>query len=525
MGLVFVDWLNENEDRCYPVNEAVSRFDVNGIELPNNIIVDANIALPSSAGQHVFISSVGITSGLVTVTLLAAPNGYCSQPSPSSGPTQFVPIGVVAIPRPVVLFKNYPIKAMYPGVAGWMAFGSGAVDLTSLSLRFAGPDATQLVDRAVRAYDDTPVLSLGTANSAMALTGIVGLKGNAGVVVTSKQQRSIHGVLRDVGVIALDTAQNAVSTLESFTGTCGARPQANNCTSPPVVAINNVRPDCNGNLSLEFEGEQLIGDAGTGMVIDFPIGLGQICPKSFVLALNTHDVCNPSSSSSSSYSSSSSSSSSTPYVPPPTPTYCEDFSGGFGELAPRTGLWAVESGTLVSSTGILGEQYVLDYDRTMQILSTGDTYIVTSTITPANTGAQTGHVILGWDGGFSFNFVGVCMASSPGFPNGYFYVGHRSAISVAPTLPSSDTGYNVQFRFAPSVALVPGNSFRFIVQAKKLISAVELSFSVEWNTHVDVHTVFPPSFNLSGFTGLGVVGSVTGFNDFGVNCSGSSSSL
>ena len=353
MGLVFVDWLNNNEDRAYPVNEATSRLDVNGLELPNSIIADANIALPRSAGRYVYVSSVGITPSLVTLTLMASENGFCSNPSSSSlsGSSAFVPIGVVSIMRPVVRFQNYPVQAMYPGVGGWIAFGNGAVNLTQLTLRFASPAATQLVDRAVRVYHDTPVLSLGSVDAMLALTGIVGVKGVSGQIVTSKSQRMIGGVLRDVGVIAIDTSQNAVSTLQSYAGPCGHRPQEGTCNATPVTAINNVTPDCNGNIDLEFEGEQIIGDTGDGEIIDFPIGLSQICPKTFVLNLNTSDTCKPSSSSQSSSSSSSERSSSSSFIPPPTPGYCEDFSSGLGELEALAfpGTWTVASSLPESS--------------------------------------------------------------------------------------------------------------------------------------------------------------------------------
>ncbi len=526
MGLVFVDWLNENEDRAYPVNEAASRLDVGSVELPNNIIVDANIALPRSAGRYVYISSIGITSRLVTMTLLASENGFCSAPSSSSSSagSGFVPIGVVSISRPVVRFKNYPIQAMYPGVAGWVAFGHGAIDITSLSLRFDSISATQLVDRAVRVYHDTPVLSLGSVDAMAALTGIVGVKGVAGTIKTSKSQRYIDGVLRDVGVIALDTSQNAVTILQSFAGTCGHRPQVGTCKAAPITSINNVTPDCDGNIDLQFEGEQLIGDTGDGEIIDFPIGLSQICPKKFVLNLITTDVCHPSSSSSSSSSSGSSESSSSSSATPPTENYCEDFSGGFGELSPIIGNWSVASNLLSSQFGWGGEQYCIDRLRTMSIPTTGNTYIVESDIVLNDITTSEGHIILGYSNRYSFTFVGISLRPIPAYPatlNGFFFVGHRNSISVP---PSMDTGYNIDQIYVPSVPLT-ADTYRLLVQAENIGGGVAVSFAVRWGANYNHHIFSVPTFNPYGFCGLGVVASQTDFGNFGINCGASSSSL
>lgn len=532
MSLVFVDWLNDNENRAYPVNEEASRVSIGGVELPNNIIVDANIAIPRSAGRFVTLSSLSISPSLVTLTLVASENGLCGEPSSSSssGAPQFVPIAALSVVRPVTRFKNYQIQPLYPGVAGWVALGQGAVDLQSLVLLFAGPDAAQLVDRAVRSYDGIPVLSLGKLDVSLALTGIVRLKGATGLVRTSKGQRIIGGRLRDVGIIGLDTTSNPITTLQQYTGPCGGRPEVGTCDSAPITRVNGIAPDCNGNIEIEFEGEQLVGDVGDGMVVDFPIGLQQICPKTFTLIHDTKDVCAPSSSSSSHSSSSSSSEPSSSSATPPGPSYCENFSAGRGELVPQIGSWNVPAGVvpLTCSTGYPGEQFCVDTIRSMNLTTVGDSYIVEGTMQPTIPSGEA-HLITAYGGHFNFYFVGVSLAPVPGFPNGYFFIGKRSGVTGPISLPG-DVGYNLLARYDPGIVIpLLSEPYRFIVQmTRPSLGLVNIQFKVKWG----IHTLTPLPFSVAeglvaqeGKTGLGTVLSPAEFSQFGINCTGSSSSL
>jgi hypothetical protein len=524
MSLVFVDWLNENEDRAYPINEVATRVATSGVILPNNILVDANIALPRSAGRFVYVSSIGISTGLVSLTLVASSTSLCEAGSSLGTPT-FTPIGAISLRRPIVRFKNYPILAMYPGVAGWVAFGGGALDLPNGTYLFAGPAEAQLVDRAVRSYDDTPVFSLGKVGAALALTGIVRIAGVSGITRTFKAQRVIEGVTRDVGVIGLDTTINGVTTLQTFAGNCGHRPQVNTCNSTPIVAINGVPPDCDGDIAIRFEGEQSVGDTGDGMVIDFPISLPQICPKTFKQVMTNKDVCGGSSSSSSSSSSDSSSSSSSS-VPPPTPEYCNDLLSGLGELVIKAGLWTTPADGIYSDPGHGGDQYVIDPLRTLKLSTVGDTYIIKATVSPTQPNGE-GHIIAAWSGGSDFYFIGVSILpnAADGFPNGYFFIGKRSGIQQSPSLPPANLRYNLLARYDPGVPLA-ADDYRIIAGFARGPGNVAITFRINWGAAHQTHILnVAPNLIRDGFAGLGSVGSRTRFTDLGINCGGSSSSI
>jgi hypothetical protein len=532
MSLVLVDWLNENENRAYPVNEEASRLSLAGVELPDNIIVDANLAIPRSAGRFITLSSLSISANLVTLTLVASENSICGAPSSSSssGAPEFTPIASLSVVRPVTRFKNYQVQPLYPGVAGWIALGQGAVDIANLVMLFGGPAAAQLVDRAVRVYDDIPALSLGKVGVALALTGIVRLKGATGLIKTSKGQRIINGRLRDVGIIELDTSVNPTTVLQQYAGPCGGRPEVGTCNSPPITRISGVAPDCNGNIDIEFEGEQLIGDVGDGMIVDFPIGLQAICPKTFKLTENTKDVCGSSLTSSSSTPEPSSSSFSSSSHKPPSPSYCENFSGGRGELTPIIGSWNIPAGIvpLECNIGYPGEQFCIDKKRSMDLKVIGDTYVVEGTMQPLISTGEA-HLITAFGNRYNFYFVGVSLTPVPGYPNGYFFIGKRSGITGPISLPG-DVGYNLLARFDPGVVSpLVQEPYRFIVLMNRLTSGlITIQFKVEWG----IHTLVPLAFSVAegtvaqeGWAGLGTVLSPAAFNQFGINCTGSSSSL
>ena len=340
MGVVYTEWLNKNELRAYPLQTASARTG-----LPNNLIVDANIWLPQSAGQAVYLSSVRISKSLVTLTLLAAKtNPFAVESSSSSGEEdEFVPLAVLNVPKPVVRFKNYALQAIYPGAGGWLALGQAAIDLNDLTLRYLEAEDSCFVDRCVRVYQDIPVGSLGKVNQNFALMGLVKLTGESGVTVTRMENRIIDGVAKNVAVVALDLTSGIVSTLLKYVGTCGHRPQASNCNAAPITMINDVTPDTNGNIDIQFENNVIVGDVVEGMLLDSQQSLAELCPP-----INPNGIfINPGPGG---------------YIPPPippepssshgpepsssagptTPDYCEEFTDpATVELYPREGNFSI----------------------------------------------------------------------------------------------------------------------------------------------------------------------------------------
>lgn len=566
MARVFADWLNKNEQRNYPLHDSASKHDVEDRRLPDTIFADVNLMVPTSAGQFVFISSVSITPALVSATFLAAD---CDPFDPACTPTgSFVPLAVITVARPVAIHRNLSVEALYPGVGGWVAFGRGVEAIDQLTLRFDDPAQTLLLPRAARSYDDLPVNSIGKVGFPTELTGLVTLLGQSGIVNISKQVREIEGIRRDALVIGLNLDVDAVGTLRRFTGPCGARPEDRTCPGKALVSLNGVRPDCNGNIGVRFEGfdTDVVG-IESGNIIDLPIGLDDVCAEFDPTKFDPEDLCvtDPSSSSVSSTSPapepSESSSSATP-PPPAGGTYCDSFSAGgsFDQTkgswsrqtvshGPRDGLrksfpsgiapagvggWLTER--LVSGRGSIGTKWTL-VSSVPQSGATG--YVVEALIRP-RTERGNGHVIFGFKDEDDFFFAGVSL-DSVDRASGLFYVGHKTG-DVGSSLDNFPLGLGQGHQFDLSGSpdddlggsvppLGPDGLFdtdiRVIVEVTPVGDDRLISVSFAWDLEpfglplsaapVTMVTLTSLS-DLDGLCGVGAVASETEFDNFGINC-------
>jgi hypothetical protein len=274
-----VHWYSINEGRSYPVADSATAISDQGDRLPGNIIADMNLRYPDTMGLYPFLSSVSVTDNLVSLTIQASTSIVAV-----SG---FAPVAVLTVPKPVVEGRHYKVEAQVPGVGGWVVFGSGVVD-KNYSGRFSGPPQSYLTPHAVRAYRPLPVSSIAKLHLNDVLTGIVNLDGVAPVEVV-KETREIAGSERDVIVIRLVQpggptegfiVGQETSVFEAFAGSCGKRPESQTCGDPaPIEFVNAVRPDCNGNLTVEFKGCATIAQVleTCGVVVDCHLNLDDAC--------------------------------------------------------------------------------------------------------------------------------------------------------------------------------------------------------------------------------------------------------
>ena len=468
MAIVLTDWLNANEGRNYPLHDEATRTDVDGKTLPNDVLVDASIRIPRSAGEVVYVSSVGITPALFSLTFLAGPtSAFC--PGSLSG-VGFTPLAVLTLSRPITRFKNYALTPLLDGVGGWVSLGAAANELSHLSLRFDDPIQTQLLDRVVYSYGDLPVGSIGKAGSTVKLTGLVKLLGTAGAIRTFKTTRVIGGITRDVVAVGIDLGEAAVTQLQDLAGACGGRPQVGTCLKDPIESIQGVTPDVNGNIELEFKGEEIIGDVKEGIVIDYPIGISDVAP---FIGSSTDDTP-PIVSSESGPPESSESGPDEPVGSSVSgPGYCEDFEYSARELVIRIGSFSIiDTGGLTkrytSSAGYLGAQIALDPSR---LLDAADYYIVKSTIRPLTLNTGGGQLIFGYKDINDFMFVGMTLrGQSPLFPNGRFFFGHK--VSTVVNWPAGlGDGHVFDISYAPPAPLIQ-TDYRIFVQIEKLAPTV-----------------------------------------------------
>lgn len=268
-------WLNANETRPYPLADSADLRSVQGDRMPHDIIADINIRYPNDLGEYPYLAAVSVTDQLVSLTIQAATS--------LSDTSSLSPIAALGLAKPLVEGRPYALESQYPGAGGWVVFGSGIQE--NFSGRFLGPQRSLLSPRAARAYRTLPVSSMAKLNALTALTGLVRLSGAAPIEVV-KESRTIQGVNRDVVVFRLtQPAEDAVITGENsifseFLGKCSARPESLNCGDPaPIEFINTVRPDCDGNINIEFQGCAQLAEVldNYGVLIDCELGLIDAC--------------------------------------------------------------------------------------------------------------------------------------------------------------------------------------------------------------------------------------------------------
>lgn len=554
MGAVFVEWLNANEQRNYPLHDLADRKASDGRILPNDILVDAHIWLPKSAGSKVFVSSVSVSPALITMTFAAAPfDPFCSSSAPAFS---FVPLAVLRASRPHLSFRNYQLEAIYPGVGGWVALGACDDLAGNYSLTFDGPDNTVLIDRTVHAFNDIPVMSVGKLGVLPKLTGTVRLQGVAGQIKTFATTKMIDGVLHRVAAIGLDKTNPLTNNLATFAGVCGHRPQAGNCNLAPITEINGLKPDCNGNINIKFSGDIVVGALQPGgVILDHPVGLAQVCATKAgfdPLPGENHDyfcehVEPPSSSSSSepTPSSSSVSESSGGVVTPD----CVYFTGPVGPFTTYGALsvvkpeppspsfeWSIElyGGNYYAATplGYAGEQYLLNLLKYLTLAPTV-TRKFSAKMRPMseqqNAVVLFGHQGVGVDLGFYF--FGLSLKRTTTYPNGKFFFGMKGT-KTSITDPDRSLGHG--YVFSPSDepvgkiwdpgAEMPITEYNVRVHLVRSGGYSVIQAWVDWVDSAAVaHSFFTaiPAFvpkRVEGYAGFGAVSSDTLYNAVGVDC-------
>lgn len=278
-------WYSHNEGRSYPLDERASGLSDDGVRLPANVLVDLNLRWPDALGRYAFVTAVSVTNSSVTLTIQAAAD--------LDDTTSFAPLAVITARKPIAEGRSYALLPQAAGVAGWVVFGSGAVDLNYRG-RFSTPAQSALAMRAARAYRPLPVAGIEAQHAARALTGVVTLKALPPLRLT-KEERFVGGANRDCIVVGLsdtegtdgfgraDGAESGVarkSVFEQFAGPCAGRPESTTCGCPePIQFINAVAPDCDGVLTIEFAGcaqvAQITNASGVALACQF--GLIDAC--------------------------------------------------------------------------------------------------------------------------------------------------------------------------------------------------------------------------------------------------------
>ena len=333
------NWYDLQAGRRYPLDDRCSGLDNAGNLIDDSILLDCHIKFPESLGDEAYVQSITVSPTLVSL-LIGVTDG-----------TNDTTIAALSVPKPVTTNKNYAVTPLTAGVAGWAVFGAGIAN--SFVARYDTPAQSRILSRCARAYAPLPVQTIGKLGLGSALSGVVNIEAIAPIIVEQKKL-TIKGKL--VNALEFSLAETFASTsdnpLSYFLSPCGQRPESGTCPAQPIETINDISPDCDGNINIITEGMSVYQFENCGgLGIDLPVGLIDACDRPpYEPPRRPVDVCESSSSSSSSVgppvsvSSSSSSSSTAPSAAPLTPPFFDSFSGNL------TDLLTIRRGRFISKT-------------------------------------------------------------------------------------------------------------------------------------------------------------------------------
>jgi hypothetical protein len=265
------NWSDLNSTRSFPLEETASKLSDSGERMPDGVLVAARLKYPNSLGARVCVGGVTVGPGLATVTFVATDASFTVASA--------VLIATVSVPQPVEPGRLYPIKALSPGVGGWVAFGQAAGSPAKVSSwRFGTPANAPVIRGQAEAYEAFPVPSVAKRGSSTLLTGIVKLLGDGDFIVEGAD-REIDGQEQRVILVRLNRSRDPL-ILHRYAGPCAGRPESRTCDFTPITRINGVTPDpADGNLTINFmspfvptyyEDKPWIG-------VNFPISLLAAC--------------------------------------------------------------------------------------------------------------------------------------------------------------------------------------------------------------------------------------------------------
>lgn len=278
------NWYDLQAGRRYPLDDRSTGIDDANAPIEDDVLVDCHLRFPSMLGNHAFVQGITVTPALVTVVFGAAEN-LASTNCPT--------IAAITVPRATLSAGvNYTVKALLPGVAGWVAFGQGIQE--TFVGRYSTPQQTLISPRCARPYTPLPIPTLGKKNLATSLDGLISIVGTA-PVEAFHDTVTINGETAQAIVLRLMTEYNGTNPLQTFLGACGERPESGTCPKQPLETINGVGPDCDGNINLVFEGFTALPFENCGGIdILSSVGLAAACaaakPPTY---RRPQDNCNP----------------------------------------------------------------------------------------------------------------------------------------------------------------------------------------------------------------------------------------
>lgn len=266
------DWYNANEQRSWPLDETSTLQADDYTRLPPDILVDLSLTFSSAVGRRASLSTLFVGSSAASL-LIVSETGE--------------PLAALTIPlQDFVAGRVYRLTSLHISASGWVTFGGGvnrvAESGRALRLRFTSPEQAKLTPRAARGVSAGRVTAWKHRGARTSLTGLIDLV-VGGDLKVSLESLVLDGSARQALVFNLvnTTADPTRHVSSLYAGRCAERPESRTCPDPqPIEFINNVRPDCCGDIFLEFRGSVEVGvvtNATQGLVLDSAQGLADAC--------------------------------------------------------------------------------------------------------------------------------------------------------------------------------------------------------------------------------------------------------
>ena len=223
-GLGLSQFENVNELRMYPFSETASLVDINGLELPKDVIVDLHMAVPSEGISKVKLTGVHLSQSMVSACFKAYSGHGTSALSVIVSRDSFKP------------YFPYRLEKLAGSedIGGIVSFGE---------IDFPGFPVSYFMDAEIH-------------QCCIACSKPAGLRRiidpRSGLSVSGDVKIDFSGyveVKRDGGEYALSLEDGAEDALASdlCDGTIGS-----SCGATPIRTINGVSPDSQGNIVLWF---------------------------------------------------------------------------------------------------------------------------------------------------------------------------------------------------------------------------------------------------------------------------------
>lgn len=253
------NWYDLNSMRSWPFEH-----EINGLD--HSAIADIHLRFPRRYGYRAAMTAWSSTEHLVTAVFSTELD---------------VPIASVSLVRPVEEGRVYLLQPLEPGVAGWIVFGDG-IDTARGSLSLPVLDGL-IQTRSAFSYPDAALRAVRMGSGTEWMSGIVRLQPGNDISI-AREIRQIAGQTVEAIVFRLNLEEGRSAgrnLLDEYRGPCQGRPESYTCKNvEPLEFINNVSPDCEGRILLEFRGcavlSRLEGDE-CGVVVDCGYSLDDAC--------------------------------------------------------------------------------------------------------------------------------------------------------------------------------------------------------------------------------------------------------